>query len=86
MARSRCVNRAVLFGSRARGDHADRSDIDLAIDAHGGDIRDWFDLLDRIEALPTLLEFDVTRLDTADDGLRTHVLNEGITVYDRHPG
>ena len=35
------VERVWLFGSRARGDHFERSDIDLAIEAPGIDRGEW---------------------------------------------
>lgn len=33
LARHPAVRRVILFGSRARGDHRERSDIDFAFDA-----------------------------------------------------
>lgn len=47
----------VLFGSRARGDHRERSDIDLAI--YGLAREKCSDFEDAIDDLPTLLSFDL---------------------------
>lgn len=47
----------VLFGSRARGDHRERSDIDLAI--YGLPREKCSDFEDAIDDLPTLLSFDL---------------------------
>ena len=53
-ARDAGVERLVLFGSRARGTHSERSDIDLAV--YGGDF-DTFDLIDMHRKVsPSLLE------------------------------
>jgi predicted nucleotidyltransferase len=41
LARHPAVERVWLFGSRARGDHFERSDIDLAIEAPSMDDSDW---------------------------------------------
>jgi predicted nucleotidyltransferase len=39
--RSRSVERIILFGSRARGDHHERSDIDLGIACPGASPEEW---------------------------------------------
>ncbi len=77
------VAKAYIFGSRARGDFGPKSDIDLALLAPDAGIVQWFDLLDAIEILPTLLETDVVRLDEADRDLRMRIEEEGLVVYDR---
>ena len=78
------VERVWLFGSRARGDHFERSDIDLAIEAPGMDRHDWLKLsLDFEEEAPTLLCIDLVRLEEAPDVLREQILEEGIVVHER---
>ena len=77
----RCGIRTVLlFGSRARGDHREKSDIDLAVT--GGDAS-----LFRLEVedhTSTLLRFDVVNLDTAvDPGLLANIRREGILLYEK---
>ena len=49
--------RIVLFGSRARGDNRERSDIDIAV--YGLPKPAWSDFEDAVDALPTLLNFDL---------------------------
>lgn len=49
------AEKVVLYGSRARGDFRERSDIDLAV--YGLDDKQPF--LDMIDDLPTLLDFDI---------------------------
>ncbi len=41
LSRRDTVDRVVLFGSRARGDSVQRSDIDLAVEAGTADEREW---------------------------------------------
>ena len=53
------IRKVLLFGSRARGDFKDRSDIDLAVT--GGDVIAFSFAVD--EETPTLLMFDVVNLD-----------------------
>ena len=78
------VERVWLFGSRAGGDHFERSDIDLAIEAPGMDRYGWLKLsLDFEEEAPTLLCIDLVRLEEAPDVLREQILEEGIVVHER---
>ena len=79
LAREYGIERVILFGSRARGDNWERSDIDLAV--CGGDIvRFSLDLDDRI---PTLLMFDVVDLDgPVDPDLLGSIQREGIVLYE----
>ena len=78
------VERVVLFGSRARGDAEERSDIDIAIDAPNASQRLWSDILEVVEESNTLLSFDIIRYDDASDNLRTAIETEGISLYERY--
>ena len=68
----------ILFGSRARGDYGQRSDIDLALS--GGDQVRF--ALDVEEDVPTLLSFDFVNIDLAGEELREVVEREGIVLYE----
>ena len=73
------LSRLILFGSRARGDNRERSDIDLAVS--GGDVVRFS--LD-VEQRPTLLSFDVVNLDGAvQPELLESIRREGITLYEK---
>lgn len=73
------LEKIVLFGSRARGTHRPRSDIDLVVS--GGDINRLWRCL--TEDTWTLLQFDVVDLSLhIDDDLRTDIEKEGITLYE----
>ncbi len=74
------IGRLYLFGSRARGDYRERSDIDLA--AAGGRVSDF--CLDVEEETPTLLLFDVVNLDNPIDGaLKDELDKDGILLYEK---
>lgn len=77
------VEKVILFGSRARGDERERSDIDLAV--VGADIADseWTDIWSYVDDAPTLLDIDLVRLEEAPDHLRESILKEGIALYER---
>lgn len=74
------LNRVILFGSRARGDFRERSDIDLAVS--GGHISAFS--LDVEEETDTLLQYDVVNLDVpVDKALLENIQREGITIYEK---
>lgn len=74
------VERVMLFGSRARGDYKERSDIDLAFE--GGDGARF--ALDVNEDTSTLLMFDVVDLGrSVQEALRQSIANEGIVIYEK---
>jgi predicted nucleotidyltransferase len=77
------VERVVLFGSRARGDHGRRSDIDLAVDAPGATLADRALLAELVEDAPALVGIDLVRLDQADESLRQEIEREGIVLHQR---
>jgi uncharacterized protein len=77
------VERVVLFGSRARGDHGPRSDIDLAVEAPEASTEDRARVVELVEDAPTLLSVDLVRLDVAEPALRAAVAREGIVLHER---
>lgn len=84
LARHPAVERVRLFGSRARGDNFERSDIDLAVEAPGMPASDWLKIkLDFEEEAPTLLLIDLVRSEEAVEDLRGQIRDEGIVVYER---
>ena len=80
LARKYGLSRVVLFGSRARGDSWERSDVDLAV--AGGDIVRFS--LDVDEELPTLLMFDVVNLDgPVQLELLAEIQRDGVLLYEK---
>lgn len=80
LAKKYGINRVILFGSRARGDNRDRSDIDIAVS--GGNVIGF--ALDSEEAIDTLLMFDVVNLDGyVQPDLLEEIEKEGIAIYEK---
>ena len=77
----RCnLDKVILFGSRARGDNRERSDIDLAI--QGGDTVAFAAGVD--EDIPTLLMFDVVDLDKpVQKELLDEIRKDGVVIYEK---
>ena len=80
LARCHGAQRLVLFGSRARGDNKERSDIDLAV--YGMPQKEraafWLDA----EDLPTLLKLDIVHiLPGMDPKFLENIEKDGVTLY-----
>ncbi|MGN0242813.1 MAG: nucleotidyltransferase family protein [Lachnospiraceae bacterium] len=74
------LNNVLLFGSRARGDYRERSDIDLAFS--GGDVVRF--AIDVEETTSTLLKFDLVNLDGAvQEELLESIKKEGVILYEK---
>lgn len=78
-ARKYDVKKVILFGSRARGNFKEKSDIDLAV--QGGDFIRF--MLDVNEETSTLLSFDIINLDEEImSELRKSIEKEGKVIYE----
>lgn len=77
------VRRVVLFGSRARGDHAPRADFDLAVEAPEADASQWDAIVRCVDRAATLVPIDLVRLDLAPEDLRNRIDSEGRILYER---
>lgn len=74
------VRKVVLFGSRARGDYRERSDIDLAV--YDGDFARF--ALDVDDETSTLLSYDIVDMNkSVDNELRESIEREGIILYEK---
>lgn len=74
------LSKVILFGSRARGDYKEKSDIDLAVS--GGKIAEFSLAVD--EYTSTLLKFDIVNLDASvQKELRQSIAREGIVIYEK---
>lgn len=78
------VTAIYLFGSRARGDDAAKSDIDLALSCPDASVAQWQQVLDIIEEADTLLGIDVVRYDQLRDGAFKQQIDQNKkVVYER---
>lgn len=81
LARRAGAHRLVLFGSRARGDCRERSDIDLAIYGLSRDAAGRLRL--ELEELPTLLRFDLVAVEPdTSPALLAEIQRDGVILYD----
>lgn len=79
-ARAHDIEKITLFGSRARGTHTERSDIDLAVS--GGDFDSFY--WDVKEKTHSLLMFDLIDLDAGISAeLRAEIKRDGVVIYEK---
>jgi predicted nucleotidyltransferase len=75
------ITRVEIFGSRAKGTHTSRSDIDLAIWGRVSALRAEA-IADELEELPLPYRFDVLRFEAIESAaLREHIERVGLPVY-----
>ena len=72
-------NAIYLFGSRARGDNLETSDIDIAIDIKLG-FREKRKLKEKIDKAVGLYSVDLVFLDETTQTFREKILKEGIKL------
>ncbi len=73
------IQKVILFGSRARGDCTERSDIDLAV--CGGDFDAFY--WDVRENIHSLLTFDIVNFDSGiSEDLKKEIERDGVTIYE----
>ena len=82
LARRFGIKKIILFGSRARGDNHERSDIDIAVS--GGKVDDFALAVE--EEIETLLEFDVINLDgSIAEDFQAEIDRDGIVLFEEVP-
>jgi len=75
------IQRAVLFGSRAKGVAKPNSDIDLAIEGLNNDL-DLARLAMALDDLPLPWRFDLQRIESIiSKPLKEHIERVGIVIY-----
>ncbi len=72
----------ILFGSRARRNHRDRSDFDIGVVGKNPlSFRTYYRIGDFLESLPTLYRIDWVDLNRATDKLRENALANAEVLY-----
>jgi predicted nucleotidyltransferase len=76
------VEMIILFGSRAFGDHEERSDIDIAL---LGKIsrQQWVRLRERAYQYRTLYWVSIVHWDRNPQALQRRILETGVIIYDK---
>ena len=76
------ADKIVLFGSRARGDNRERSDIDIAVFGVSKEKQPAF--IQAVGSLPTLLDFDIVFItDNTNEALMKNISQDGVIIMDK---
>lgn len=76
------ANKIVLFGSRARDDARERSDIDIAV--YGMDEKNHSSFVNAIDDLDTLLDFDIVFISKSiPTALLTNIQKDGVIIMNK---
>lgn len=76
------VRRAILFGSRSRGTHEDRDDIDIAVSCPQVTDEQWAQVERVVATLPTLLRVDLICLERTELEMRLNIQSDGILFFE----
>ena len=80
-ARKYAVHKVILFGSRAKGTHTERSDIDIAVSGGNYDSFYW----EIKENVHSLLTFDIVDLDSGiSEELKREIEKDGVIIYEEN--
>ena len=77
------VEKIILYGSRARGDHQRGSDIDLAIDAPLMTAREFSMLWNILDDLPIVYTLDIVHLQTLTNKPLIRAIDQEGVVFER---
>lgn len=78
------INKLILFGSRAKGNYSEGSDIDLAISGRELELNDVLDALIEIDKLSLPNKFDLIIYNSIkDQSLREHIDRVGVVLFER---
>ncbi len=85
-ARHPQVERAVLYGSRAKGNYQNGSDIDLTLQGEGISFGDLLVMMNELDELLLPYTIDLSIFDMLEHApLREHIERAGQEFYRRHP-
>lgn len=78
------IEKVILFGSRARGDCRETSDIDLAVFSFGKVFKEKLLFTEQMDRLDTLLKVDLVFVsDATDTALLKNILKEGKIIMEK---
>lgn len=72
---------AMIYGSRAKGNYTNGSDIDISIIAPEMDFKRFMELFSKLEELNIPYKIDLTKFELIDDKMKEHIKRVGKVFY-----
>lgn len=83
LAKNKSVNKIILFGSRARNDFEEYSDIDLAVDCPTMTKYEWLKIKEYVTYdLDIFIRISLVPFHNNPKELKERILKTGITIYE----
>nr|WP_281064370.1 nucleotidyltransferase domain-containing protein [Clostridium muellerianum] len=77
-----CVEKVLVFGSRARMDYKINSDIDIAICGKMIDKNELNIMEDEIREINTIIDFDIVYFENlSKKSLKNNIIRDGVEIY-----
>ena len=83
ITKDECVDALILFGSRAFGDHDDRSDVDVAVCGSSISRLQWARMRDAAYVARSLFWISLVHFDSNPQALKDRIIATGIPIYVR---
>lgn len=79
------INKVILFGSRARRDHTQTSDYDIAVFSNGLSASEQSEFLEEVESIDTLNKIDIIFIQKRhiNTEIYKNIVNDGVIIMDK---
>lgn len=83
LSKNKKIKKAILYGSRAKGNYNKGSDIDIVIVAPEMSFSEYLFFISQIEELPILQKIDITKYELLEENIKSHIQRVGKEIYSR---
>ena len=81
LSKNKKIKKAIIYGSRAKGNYKEGSDIDIAIIAPELEFSEYLKIIDEMEQLDIPNKIDITNYDLLDNAIIEHIKRWGKEIY-----
>jgi len=81
LSKNKKIKKAIIYGSRAKGNYKEGSDIDIAIIAPELEFSEYLKIIDEMEQLDIPNKIDITNYDLLDQDVIGHIKRWGKEIY-----
>lgn len=81
LSKNNKIKKAIIYGSRAKGNYQNGSDIDIVIIAPELNFSEYLKILDEMEELDIPNKIDLTQYELLDESIIEHINKWGKVIY-----